>query len=76
MRSKMDKGIKRGIEWSALIVCIVTAILFVTWSGYYTDIMLPLSYGLASILTAIVWAALRIERVCARMSADLKSYIE
>jgi hypothetical protein len=72
----MDKGIKRGIEWAALIVCIVTAILFVTWSGYYTDIMLPLSYGLASILTAIVWAALRIERVCARMSAELKSYIE
>jgi len=72
----MDKGIKKGIEWAALIVCIVTAILCVTWSGWYTDIMLPLSYGLTSILTAIVWAALRIERACSRMSTEILSYVE
>ena len=43
------KDIKKGIEWIALIVCLLTAILFATWSGYYTEIMVPLSYGLASI---------------------------
>ena len=61
------KDIKKGIEWIALIVCLLTTILFATWSGYYTDIMIPLSYGLASILTAIVWAAMRIERTCSRV---------
>lgn len=64
----MDKeDIKKGIEWIALIVCLLTAILFATWSGYYTDIMIPLFYGLISILTAIVWATMRIERKCLRV---------
>lgn len=61
----MDKeDIKKGIEWIALIVCLLTTILFATWSGHYADIMIPLFYGLISVLTAIVWAALRIERTC------------
>ena len=64
----MDKDdIKKGIEWIALIVCLLTAILFATWSGYYTDIMIPLFYGLISVLTAIVWVAMRIERKCSRV---------
>lgn len=58
------KDIKKGIEWIAFIVCLLTAILFATWSGHYTEIMVPLFYGLISILTAIVWAAMRIERTC------------
>lgn len=61
------KDIKKGIEWLALIVCLVNVVLFATWSGMYTDIMLPLMYGLVAILTAIVWATMRIERVCSRV---------
>lgn len=61
------KSIKKGIEWLALIVCLVNVALFVTWSGMYTEIMLPLMYGLVAILTAVVWATMRIERVCSRV---------
>lgn len=60
------KKIKKGIEWFALIICLLTVILFANWSGAYTEIMTPLFYGLVAVLSAIVWAVMRVERVCSR----------